>query len=215
MPRVRITEDTLYKYEELSDKAKEKAIEVHSEFAADYGWWECTYEDIVRVGSILGIDIDDRPFKTMGGTIRTEPNIYFTLDRGRGISFNAWYHQRDDIDIKIKEYAGIDKVLHGIADDLIEAQRLCLNTANARITQVGRDNGIHINVEFDVDNYDTSSFLAKEEDIVEKIESAIKEFADWAIDSLQTEYDYLTSREAIEESLIANECEFYESGRAA
>jgi hypothetical protein len=46
----------------------------------------------------------------------------------------------------------------------------------------------------------------------EVIEQAFNGFADWIQDTLQKEYDWLTSDEAIEESILANECEFDEEG---
>lgn len=41
---------TLYKFDELSDKAKEKARDWYREGALDYDWWDSTYEDAERIG---------------------------------------------------------------------------------------------------------------------------------------------------------------------
>lgn len=41
---------TLYKFDELSDKAKEKALERLWDLNVDYGWWEFTYEDAATIG---------------------------------------------------------------------------------------------------------------------------------------------------------------------
>jgi hypothetical protein len=46
----------------------------------------------------------------------------------------------------------------------------------------------------------------------EAIEGAFDAFADWIQARLQDDYDYLTSDEAIEESIIANEYDFDEEG---
>ena len=38
----------IYKYDELSDKAKENVLSYFAEL--DYGWWEFTYDDAERIG---------------------------------------------------------------------------------------------------------------------------------------------------------------------
>ena len=47
----------IYKFNELSDKAKDRARDWWRERAFDYGWWECIYEDAERIGlKITGFD---------------------------------------------------------------------------------------------------------------------------------------------------------------
>jgi len=54
---------TVYKFNELSDDAKESAIENLSCINVDYDWWECIYEDAENVGlKITGFDIDRASF---------------------------------------------------------------------------------------------------------------------------------------------------------
>lgn len=40
----------VYDFDELSDKAKEKARDWYREGALDYDWWDSTYEDAERIG---------------------------------------------------------------------------------------------------------------------------------------------------------------------
>ncbi len=49
----------VYKFEELSEKAKEKALDACRYYQVDHGWWESTYEDAERVG-IKITAFDDR-----------------------------------------------------------------------------------------------------------------------------------------------------------
>ena len=56
MPKQKIT--TVYQFDELSDKAKEKAREWYRSGALEYEWWESTYEDAAQVGlKITGFDL--------------------------------------------------------------------------------------------------------------------------------------------------------------
>ena len=49
----------VYKFSELSDKAKQKAIEKFYDINVDYDWWESVYEDAKNIGlKITGFDID-------------------------------------------------------------------------------------------------------------------------------------------------------------
>lgn len=47
---MRTEEIKVYKYEELSKKAKEKSREWYLEGALDYDWWDFIYEDAERAG---------------------------------------------------------------------------------------------------------------------------------------------------------------------
>ena len=49
----------VYKFNELSEQAKQKAIESFYYVNVDYDWWESVYEDAANVGlKIRGFDID-------------------------------------------------------------------------------------------------------------------------------------------------------------
>lgn len=49
----------LYKFSELSESAKQKAIENLSDINVDYNWWESTYEDAKNIGlKITSFELD-------------------------------------------------------------------------------------------------------------------------------------------------------------
>ncbi len=59
MPKQRIT--LVYQFDELDDKAKERAREWYRAGALDYEWWESVYEDAAQVGlKITGFDLGRR-----------------------------------------------------------------------------------------------------------------------------------------------------------
>ena len=59
MPRNKVTE--VFKYEELSDSAKQKAREWYlgMDGGLDYEWWDSVYDDFVEVCKILGVELAD------------------------------------------------------------------------------------------------------------------------------------------------------------
>jgi hypothetical protein len=50
----------LYQFNELSDTAKEKAIEKLSDINVDYDWWSITYEDAATIGLKITSFVLDR-----------------------------------------------------------------------------------------------------------------------------------------------------------
>jgi hypothetical protein len=59
MPRK--IEVTVYKFNELKSRAKEKARDWYREGALDYEWWDGTYEDAKNIGlKITAFDLDRR-----------------------------------------------------------------------------------------------------------------------------------------------------------
>jgi hypothetical protein len=56
---MKMIEIKLYKFNELSEQAKQKAIENLSDINVECDWWESTYEDAERIGlKITGFDLD-------------------------------------------------------------------------------------------------------------------------------------------------------------
>lgn len=50
---------TLYQFDELSENAKKRALEIMIEINVDYEWWDSTYEDAARIDlKITSFDMD-------------------------------------------------------------------------------------------------------------------------------------------------------------
>ena len=204
---MRTVEKTLYKYEELSDRAKQKARECYLEGGLDYSWWEYSYEDFARVAEILGITLSQRSVPLMNGKCRYEPEIYFSgfYHQGSGSSFCGTYRYAKGAVAKIKKYAPQDEELHRIAYGLQEVQRRHFYRLTADITSV-RDHYIRVEVDDSENRY--RDIGGAEDDVRE----LMNDFNGWMFKCLRDEYEYLTSDEAVEESIVANEYEFDEYG---
>lgn len=56
---MRTIQTTVYKFTELSETAKQNAVNELSDINVDHNWWECTYEDADFIGAdIKAFDID-------------------------------------------------------------------------------------------------------------------------------------------------------------
>jgi len=61
MPRVKVTETTVYKFAELPPDIQQKALERLSYISVDFDWWDYVDEDAANIGlKITEFDIDRR-----------------------------------------------------------------------------------------------------------------------------------------------------------
>src|SRR3954466_15035963 len=118
MPRTATTTQTLYKFGELSEDAKEKARQWYRE--ADDGdnfWSESVIEDAATIADLMGIDLRQRPVKLMNGGTRYEPAIYWSgfWTQGSGACFEGTYTYKKGSAKAVRDYAPKDEALHAIA----------------------------------------------------------------------------------------------------
>lgn len=205
--------EVTYKFDELSDKAKDKAREAYTgDGYLDYDWWDCTYEDVVRVAAVLGITISERTFKTMSGKTRGEPNIQFSGfgSQGDGASFSGHYRYNPEAIVQIQHYCK-DEDLIELAQQLTTMQltrRLCgWDYFSGRIETDGRYNSIRVSLnESDLDEGDTN-------DIESEFQQLMQNFCSWIYKQLESQYDWLMSDECVDEYL-RDGMEFDEDGDA-
>jgi hypothetical protein len=213
IPMPEIIETTVYRLDELSDAAKDKARAWYREGGFDYDWYEAIYEDFQRIAEILGIRFKTRIVRLVGGATRQEPRIAFTgfWSQGDGASFECYYSYRKNASAEIRSYAPRDIKLHEIADALLAIQRRNFYQLRAEASHRGHyyhEYCMSISVERDSPTY--QDMTADAEEIV--IE-ALRDLARWLYRRLECEYEYLSSDEAVDEKIIVNEYTFTEAGR--
>jgi hypothetical protein len=207
MPRT--IEKTVFKFDELSDRAKDNARE----------WWrgvevrdydpESIYEDAAECGAILGIDMRQRRVQLMGGGTRYAPAIYYSgfSSQGDGACYESTYSYAKGAAKKIRKHAPDDKELHRIADELQTLQRRNFY----RLTASTRHRGHYYHsgcMSVDVDG-------ANDSEAEESLTQLLRDLADWIYKQLESEYDWRLSDENVDESIRINEYEFDEEGRLA
>jgi len=223
---MRIKETNVYHYDELSDTAKEKAREWYRDGALYYDWWYFVYEDAEQQANELGIELAQKPIKQMNGKTRYNPEIYFTgfYHQGSGCSFaGRWRAQDLQVDT-LKKNCPTDTELHRIADVLADCAKED-GEMWADITAKG-DNWISVEVndgetieeqlnelEYKSPEYNTLS--AKCDQRADEVMQALRDFNHWIFQCLEKEYEWLTSDEQVEASIVANEYEFTEDGKIA
>lgn len=208
-----IVETTVYQLGELSDAAKEQARAWYREGGFDDDWYDSVFENFQRIAEILGIALKTRPVRLVGGGTRHEPQISFTgfWSQGDGASFQAFYAFRKNAAREIRRYAPKDVRLHAIADALLATQRRNFYQLRADVSHRGHDYHEYcmaISVERNSPTW--QDMTAEAEDAV--IE-ALRDLARWLYRQLEREYEYLSSDEAVGETIAANQYTFTETGR--
>jgi len=193
----------IYQFNELSDDAKEKAIQRYREGNLDYEWYDGVFEDAKEIGKLIGIDID---------------RIYFSgfCSQGDGACFEGSYEYRIGSVKEIKKYAPKDKELHRIAVELSKIQRKSFYGLTARVKHFGaysHELCTQINVygDFELGDRYYVDFVSNEEGIIE----LLRDFMKWIYKSLEADHDWLNADEQVIESMECNEYEFLENGSRA
>jgi hypothetical protein len=208
-----IIETTVYQLHELSVDAKEHARAWYREIGVDPDWYEGVYEDFERVCAILGVELATRPVRLFGGGQRQKPCIWFSgfWNQGDGASFDGFFYHARGAAETIRSHAPMDAELHEIADALQAVQRRNFYQLRATIAQRGRyshEYSMAISVE-----RDSPTGQAMTHDAENAVIEALRDLARWLYRQLEREYGYLTSDEAVDESIAANEYTFTEAGR--
>lgn len=157
--RIITTETKVYKYDELTEEQKEKALSKLYDLNVDHDWWEFTFEDAEQAGLKI---------------------TSFDLDRNRHVKGYLTGSLEDSIEAIMSN--------HGEKTDTCRLAE----EYKAKLT------------------YDEDGELIDRDELGEDYTKALRE--EYA-SMLQQEYDYLTSREAIEETIRANEYDFTEDGK--
>jgi hypothetical protein len=152
-----------YKFNELSDEAKQFVLEKLWSLNVEHEWWEDIYEDAREIGlRITG----------------------FNIGRGNGIT--------GDLTLYPKECAEAILKNHGEGCDTYILAKQFLEDLKGLGDEESED-------------YDSDA----KEDLEQEFERALKEEY---LSILRNEYEYLTSEEAIVESIEINKYEFNEEG---
>lgn len=202
-------EQTVFKFSELSDSAKETARE----------WWrrdqdfdlEHVIDDAATVADLFGLDIRKKTVRLMNGKTRQEPAVFWSgfWSQGDGASFEGAYAYSKGALHSVKNYAPQDTKLHAIVRRLQKVQARNFYRLEADITQSGRY--VHeMTMRFDVSRTDYQAVSVEDG---EELSDCLRDFARWIYRALEAEYEYQTSDEVTDELIEANGCTFDEDGK--
>lgn len=204
----------VFKFDELDDKAKERARDWYRQHVLDYEWWDHVYEDAKTCLALTGFDI---------------ARIYFRgfSNQGDGACFGRSWSAKDVKAAELKEYAPRDEELHRIVDALAEIARQHPD-ATFSMEHSGHYYHEHCtcfsDVEYGEDDpiktlpygrpeyQERAIYLrGRTEELIELARDAMR----WIYARLEAEYKRLNSAKQVDESIRENEYEFTEEGRRA
>lgn len=230
MPRTETIVRQLYQYEELTDKAKEAAREWYREASAYDEFHEFVYEHAVQCAKILGIEIADKTqnwvnVSTGKKGVHTSPAIFFSgfWSQGDGACFEGRYSFAANAAKLIRDHAPTDTDLHAIADALASLPYGEGWSARMKHTDHHYSHSGCMSVDSEwrgpvADAMGDEITELPDNDLCdgeETIKRAMRDFADWIYRQLEAEYAYQNADEQVDDSIIANEYEFTETGEIA
>jgi hypothetical protein len=181
---MRTEEIKIYKFEELSDEAKEKAIEDFRDGNLDYDWWDNTYEDARNVDlKITGFD----------------------TGRGNRINIEFYGLAKDTAESILKEH-GESTETYKLAKEFIKTNNFLQNTIEVYIELLEETE-----LEDEQERY-TENLEFHEDEMEELSDEFLKDLGEEYLSMLKNEVEYLQSDEAIIETIEANEYEFLQNG---
>ena len=175
--RIKVTKTTVYPFDELSEDAKEKAIEGLCDINLDYEWWDSTFEDAKQAKLKL-----------------TE----FELDRGSCCLGEFIEYPKDTADAIIENHGECCETHKTATEFIADLARLYMEFP----------------VKLDADGDDENEWDRDKEQENLDDEFLLSILEDYRI-MLQKEYEYLSSEDAIIETIKANEYEFTVDGKLA
>lgn len=222
-------EEKPFTFDQLSDKAKEKARDKwrYSPGYLDHGWWEHVYTDAVRVGALMGFEIQDDVSHGTDGKVYTKPDIWFHgfCSQGDGACWSGYLvvAQLQDGLARIKGECPADETLHDIARageelfaqfaTLAAFNRLCSDDTNRDWPEV--TTSMRIQVEGNDRHYSTRTDNSDGNlpmEIEKAADALVESFAAWIFDQLEQENDYLMSDEVVDDALDSACLSFDEHG---
>ena len=173
----------VYSFAELSDDAKERALNDLRPANIEPYWYEDTFDTIRTAGKLLGLEIGDIHFDT---------DLYCIFDAD-------YRYVRGAVKAVRNEFPWVDDLCN-VAKDLQALQRRHFYSLSCAVTK-GRTTNRY------------SCFRFGEDYECKDLGDIIDDFAHWARVLLRDEYKYLTSDDAVKETIEANEYEFTEAGK--
>ena len=207
---MRTIETKLYTFEELSEEAKQRAIEKNRYFNVEDSFWhECVYETFKDQAEEAGFSIATLSDKRGKGLA-----IYFSgfWSQGDGAMFE-YDHISDELKNEFIEGLKLSPMRKTWLKNQAVICGSCRHLGhyyheNCASHSIDFESSFQWSVAINFHNW-IESFAADFEDFV------ISKYKDLCRDlyrQLEKEYEYMTSDESVSESLISNEYEFTEDG---
>lgn len=209
---MRTIETNVYKFDELSDSAKEKARDWYRQFVfTESHDWEFTFNEIVEIAAIIGIVITHK--SNNPNASYKEPCIYFSgfSNQGDGANFLGNYSYAKGAVSTIKKNYPYDSHLISITENLQALQSKNFYGIECKITPTRRYFSIETETKITFPN--NSPSWETVDNVDNNIRVIFREFCSWIYEQLEQEYYYQNSDEVIDECMAASDYEFTIEGK--
>ena len=187
----------LYQFDELSEAAQEKALEILSDVNFFDDWSEFTTDEFKDFLEVIGV---------------ADPIISFSgfASQGDGLSFTGIYsYAKGGRKEAAETHTGLYMKCRDEIRTIFNLQKKYFYKLEGKINRTSHHYSHKNTVTFDMyDRLEVKDFSAVEEELQEAFRGIMQEM----YRMLEAEYDYLSSRDAIKESIDANGYEFTEEG---
>lgn len=211
---MRTVRTKIYKFQELEEKAKKKALESLSDINVDYDWWDFVYDDFAAFCDIIGIDVDLK-----------KTNFTLSYSQGDGCAFTAsidlpkllqaikseaWKENYPKETISFKEVTpNIERVARLIQSGKIDGSAW-IRQANRETTSSLENEYGFIQSGLISNPVNVDKALAE---LIALLEDVVKTLDKWLFNNLRSTCEHLMSEAAIVETIESNEYEFYQNGK--
>lgn len=188
---------TVYSFEELSESAKQRALQRYCENLDDY-WSESVIEDAKDVAALMGWNIE---------------SVYWSgfSSQGSGAQFVGTMRYKKSCAKAVKEYAPQDAGLHFIAKEWQDLQKRNFYALRAKVRSDGHYCHEYCTA-FDCEDTRENHGYLENADTEKAIIEIARDFMRWIYKQLESAYDYEVSEENFKELCKGDDYTFLECG---
>lgn len=204
----------LYEFDELPEDIRKKVVDRLGSINVDYGWWEFVYDDFFRLAKTFGVKVNLKKTFFTGFYHQSQGSSYTAhVDTGKLIQCikdRAWKEYAPDLEFNFPE----------ITSAILRIRKLIINNVidfGGCVRPTNRETAIY--TDFDTTKYTVCKCQnpVNVEKAIEQTEELVsvvcEELNHFLFRSLRDEFDYLTSEEAIVETIRANQYYFTKKGK--
>jgi hypothetical protein len=204
----------LYSFNQLDKAAKAKALTTYRDLNIGFDWWDDEFEDFMQLCAYMGIAVIKESIKFRSFYSQGDGSGFSALvdipKLVTAIANQSWkdYAPMQEFDFDVPQ---VDRrVMALVAGGLLPGEPQIIGRSrqygvvtNLGITEVIKDGKTHDNIFEELDKLE------------EWLRSVAEILNRYLYQSLEKQYDFLTSDTAIKESLLTNEYLFTADGRSA
>lgn len=204
----------LYEFNELEEKAKQKALDECRDLNVSFDWWDFNYDDFISICTYFGISVDKESIyfsgfysQGDGSKFNADVDLPKLID---GVDHQAWREYAPKLDFDFPALTVDKRVLQLIRSEKIDINARILGSIRYYniVVDLGLPSAFHPFRSYDL----IYGELDKVENWLDGIAKVLNRFL---YKSLKSNYEYETDDKTVAETIEANEYLFTKDGRKA